>query len=89
MLELHYFSAPWCAPCKQFLPIVEKVCQQTGTKLVKIDISTSEGEMLALTEGIRGVPTIIIHASSETIGIRNNGVLNEHALRGMIERAKK
>jgi len=83
MLELHYFSAPWCNPCRSFGLIVEKICQQTGTKLVKIDISTSEGEMLALTEGIRGVPTIILSKDGMWQD-QKQGVVTESGLRAMI-----
>ena len=32
-----YFSAPWCAPCRTFGPLLAEECKAAGVTLVKID----------------------------------------------------
>ena len=54
------FWAPWCGPCKQLGPILEKVVNGAGgkVKLVKVDID-QEGA-LASRYGVTAVPTLKI-----------------------------
>lgn len=83
MLKLYYFSADFCQPCKTFAPIVERVCKQTGTELIKVDISTPEGEQLATAEGVRGVPTIVLSKNGCWQDTRQ-GMMTENGLRALI-----
>tara|TARA_R110002096_G_scaffold24707_12_gene77712 strand:+ start:549 stop:1442 length:894 start_codon:yes stop_codon:yes gene_type:complete len=52
------FWAPWCGPCKQLGPILEKVVQGAGgkVKLVKIDIDQSP--MVAQQLRIQSIPAV-------------------------------
>ena len=56
MIEYWYFSAKWCAPCKQLAPIMEQVSKTISVK--KIDVDSESG--LASSYGIRSVPTVIL-----------------------------
>ena len=56
MIEYWYFSAKWCAPCKQLAPIMEEVSKTIPVK--KIDVDSESG--LAVSYGIRSVPTVIL-----------------------------
>ena len=56
MIEYWYFSAKWCAPCKQLAPIMEEVSKTIPVK--KIDVDSDSG--LASSYGIRSVPTVIL-----------------------------
>lgn len=56
MIEYWYFSAKWCAPCKQLAPIMEQVSKTIPVK--KIDVDSESG--LASSYGIRSVPTVIL-----------------------------
>lgn len=56
MLEYLYFSAKWCAPCRQLAPIMEQV--SNSVKVIKIDID--ENPQIASQWNVRGVPTVIL-----------------------------
>ena len=52
------FWAPWCGPCKQLTPVLEKVVKQAAgkVKLVKIDID--QNPELAQQLRVQSVPTV-------------------------------
>ena len=86
MIEIRYYSAPWCGPCKQLSPIVEKVANAVNSQLVKVDISTDEGAELASANGVRGVPTIAVYRDGQLIDVRQ-GMMSEAGLLTMVDGA--
>ena len=51
------FWAPWCAPCKQLAPILEKVCSKyKNVKLTKINID--DNQEIAAQMRVQSVPTV-------------------------------
>lgn len=52
------FYGTWCMPCKMLAPIVEKVADEKGVKLCKVDID--ENEELIKKYKIMAVPTLKI-----------------------------
>ena len=59
-LVLVYFSAPWCGPCKQLAPTLEKLATDMteGLKVVKINID--ENQDLAARLNVRSIPTMFL-----------------------------
>jgi len=53
------FWAPWCGPCKQLGPMIERAVTQAGgkVKLVKIDID--QNQAIAGQMGIQSIPAVI------------------------------
>lgn len=66
---VEYF-APWCAPCKGLMMLLEREEQtllNKGIKLVKVDI---ENPYLADTvANIRSVPTLVLHENGKSVGV--------------------
>ena len=55
-MELLYFSAPWCGPCRMFGPIMDRLSGE-GLRIKKVNID--EEADLVSQYGIRSVPTVI------------------------------
>jgi len=72
-----YFSAPWCAPCKAFLPEVEAVCKEQGASLTVYDVhlDTEATQQYSVTS----VPTLIIF-SGDDMRFRTSGVIPRQQL---------
>jgi thioredoxin 1 len=80
------FWAPWCAPCRTFAPIFEKVSEEYPEILFG-KINTEEEQELAGHFGIRSIPTATI--LKEGIGVFSQpGVLPEEALKDLLEQVK-
>ena len=56
-MEIKFFNAKWCGPCKQMKPHIDKL-QQEGYNIEEIDID--EFPSLAEDAEVRGVPTLMI-----------------------------
>jgi thioredoxin 1 len=72
MKEILYFSAPWCMPCKNFKPIMERVGQQHPVKFINVD----ENPSLAAQYNIRSVPTLVFLKDGQEAD-KSIGVLTE------------
>lgn len=63
-MKLEYFTAPWCAPCRVFGPIVEEVTHRLGADIEKIDVDKNPERLPA---DVRGVPTIIMYNDGKEV----------------------
>lgn len=77
-MQVLYFTAPWCGPCKMFKPIVESVSGESGINInyINVDYDASLSEKYSVTS----VPTIIILGPSGDIVYRNSGVMSRDQL---------
>jgi thioredoxin 1 len=55
------FWAEWCGPCKMVSPVLDEIAEETGSKLVKIDVD-AEPE-LAQHFNISGIPAIMMYTN--------------------------
>ena len=78
MKKILYFSAPWCGPCKQFGPIMDRI-SQTGILVEKVNVDNAPA--VAAAYNVRSVPTVIVvNSTGNEIG-RSVGMLSESQVR--------
>ena len=73
------FWAPWCGPCKQLTPTLEKMVGEFGGKVLLCKVNVDENQDLAGQHGIRSIPTLLIYQGGE-IKEQMIGALNKSAL---------
>lgn len=54
------FWAPWCAPCKMIVPIIEELAEKYAGKAKICKLNTDEARDSAVEFGISAIPTIIL-----------------------------
>ena len=80
------FWAPWCAPCRSFAPIYEKV-SENHPDMVFAKVNTEEERDLSGYFRIRSIPTLMIFRE-QIIIYAEPGMLPEKALGDLIDKAK-
>ena len=53
-----YFWAPWCGPCKQLTPILEKVVNKKNGKIILAKINVDENQGISSQLNIQSIPTV-------------------------------
>jgi len=79
------FWAPWCEPCKQLAPVLEKVVQAAGGKVKLVKMNIDEHPQIAGRLGVRSIPAVIAFQKQQPVD-GFVGVLPESQIRGFIER---
>jgi len=80
------YWADWCAPCKSFGPIFEKVSEEfPGAVFAKVD--TQYEQEIASWFQIRSIPTLMIFRE-KVIVFTQAGALPEGALREVVNKAE-
>jgi len=64
MVEVKFFNAAWCCPCKQMKPHMEQL-QKDGYNVQFIDVD--ESPSLAEEVQVRGVPTTAIYENGSEV----------------------
>ena len=84
-VEVIYYSATWCRPCKVFGPLVERVVPEYPVKLTKIvvDEAGDDGMRMALKHHINNVPTLVRVKDGQTM--KMVGANNEESVRAFLE----
>jgi thioredoxin 1 len=71
------FSAPWCGPCKQYKPALERFCEQADIPLAAVDIDAHREVGAKFV--IRAVPTTVAFKDgkpiSQAVGVQTVNAL--------------
>lgn len=79
------FWAAWCAPCRTLKPMLEKLADEFGGRILVAKVNTEQEQELAARFGIRGIPDVRAFVGGTQID-GFTGALPENALREFIAR---
>src|ERR1700727_1978509 len=59
------FWAPWCGPCKQLAPALEKAVADSGGKVTLVKMNIDEHPQIAGQLGIQSIPAVIAFVNGQ------------------------
>jgi len=66
-IELKFFSAAWCEPCKWADPIVNEVIEKSGGKIALSKIDIDANKEIAKEHHILSVPTLVLFKNDKEV----------------------
>ncbi len=79
------FWAPWCGPCKQMTPVLEKAVTSAAGKVKLVKMNIDEHPQIAGQLGIKSIPAIVAFQNGRPVD-GFSGALPESEIKGFIER---
>ena len=79
------FWAPWCGPCKQLAPALEKAVADSGGKVALVKMNIDDHPQIPGQLGIQSIPAVIAFDKGQPVD-GFVGALPESQIRGFIER---
>lgn len=85
-MQVLYFSADWCQPCKVFKPIVQQVSQELGVSVnyINVDYDATFTQKYSVTS----VPTIMVTNDQGEELYRKSGVMSRDQVVSMFNQFK-
>jgi putative thioredoxin len=79
------FWAPWCAPCRQLMPILDRLAKDYGGRFKLAKVNTEEQQELAQQIGIRSLPTVVLFKDRTSVD-HFVGVVPEAQIRQVLDK---
>ena len=79
------FWAPWCGPCKQLTPLLEKLVNNKNGKVILVKINVDENQGIASQLNIQSIPTVYGFVDGKPIDAFQ-GAQPESKIEAMIEK---
>jgi putative thioredoxin len=79
------FWAPWCGPCKQLMPILDRLVAEYGGRFKLAKVNTDEQKELAQQVGIRSLPTVVLFKDRTAVD-HFIGVVPEAKIREVLDK---
>lgn len=79
------FWAPWCAPCRAMLTLMEEIAHDFAGRITFAKFNVDDDSALSVAKGIRGVPTLIFYQDGveveRLVGTESPGALRDRLRR--------
>ncbi len=74
------FWAPWCEPCRQLTPILERLVQEYSGKFILAKVDIEQNQQIVAALGVQSVPLVIAFRDGQPVN-QFPGLLPEEQLR--------
>ena len=79
------FWAPWCGPCRQLAPVIERLVAQTGGKVLLVKMNIDAEPEVADQLGVKSIPAVVAFQRGRPVD-GFVGALPESQIKGFLER---
>ena len=79
------FWAPWCGPCKQLTPVLEKIISASPEKILLAKINIDENQQIASQLRIQSIPAVFAFKDQEVVNAFQ-GVIKENEIIKFLEK---
>ena len=80
------FWAPWCGPCKQLTPVLEKIISASPDKIILAKINIDENQQIASQFRIQSIPTVFAFKDKQPVNAFQ-GVISETEVIKFLEKS--